>query len=62
MADDLVKYAKDIEAARAGVARAYQAHSKGTGTIEQWNKANRALADAHDRFREVSGNRVPDTR
>ena len=57
----LTDYAIAIEDAREKVAEAAQKYSRG-GSLDALNKANRELADAHDRFRECSGGRVPDTR
>jgi hypothetical protein len=61
MSADLVRYARDIEDARAKVAEAQLKYSRGAG-VDVINRANRQLADAHDAYRECSGNRVPDQR
>jgi hypothetical protein len=50
-----------IEEARNRVARAMEERSRG-GSLDAVNKANRALADEHARYREISGGRVPDRR
>jgi hypothetical protein len=57
----LDKYQVNIEQAREKVAEAQQAYSRG-GSLTALNKAHRALADAHDEYRECYGLRVPDRR
>jgi hypothetical protein len=54
------RYMQEIEAVRVAVAKAQEAYSK--DGVDGLNRAQRELADAHDRFRECSGNRVPDKR
>jgi cellobiose-specific phosphotransferase system component IIA len=51
----------EIENARDAVAKARQAYSRG-GSIDAVNEANRRLADAHHKRREIIGGRVPDRR
>jgi hypothetical protein len=58
---NLVRYAREIEAARDVVAEAQLARGRG-GSIEAVNRANRKLADAHDAYRECSAGRVHDPR
>lgn len=48
---------EEIENAEEAVATAQAAYSRG-GSCETVNRANRSLADAHSRYREVSGGRV----
>jgi len=55
---DPVKAARKIIDAEAAVAQAQQ---RG-GSVDEINRANRKLADAHSYYRECSGGRVPDTR
>lgn len=50
-----------VEQARERVAKAMQSYSRGGG-VDELNKASRALADAHDRWREWTGGRASDTR
>jgi hypothetical protein len=52
---------EEIENAQEAVAKAQAAFSRG-GSCDAVNRANRSLADAHSRYREVSGGRVPDDR
>jgi len=54
-------FTKAIEDAREAVAKALLAYSRG-GSVDGVNKANRALADAHCRWRECYGGNVPDRR
>jgi hypothetical protein len=54
-------YAIAIEKAREKVAAAQEEYSKG-GPPDRLNKAQRELADAHERYRECYGLRVPDRR
>jgi hypothetical protein len=54
-------YAQAIEDARKAVEKAHQAYARG-GSLDAVNKANRALAGAHDRADECAGLRVKDTR
>ncbi len=51
----------EIEKARDRVADAQDAYSRG-GSLAAVNRANSELADAHARYREYSGDRVPDRR
>lgn len=48
---------QEIEDAQETVAKAQAAYSRG-GSCDAVNRANRSLADAHSRYREVSGGRV----
>jgi hypothetical protein len=57
----LDKYAIAIEQARLDVERAAQDYSRGR-SLTALNKANRELADCHDRYREFYGLRVGDKR
>ena len=50
-----------IEDARAKCEEAQEKYSKGDG-VTQLNRAQRELADAYDRAREISGSRVHDPR
>lgn len=52
---------QEIESAREAVTGATIAYQRG-GKPDRVNEANRRLADAHDRYREVSGGRVRDDR
>jgi hypothetical protein len=54
-------YVIAIEKARESVAAAAENYSKG-GSLERLTKAQRELADAHERARECYGLRVPDKR
>jgi hypothetical protein len=56
------KYAEDIEAARVRVGKAMQAYNRGTVTLNDVNRANDALSEAHRRWRECADGRVPDDR
>lgn len=56
--DDVVQ---DLHNARAKVERAMIDYRKGGGT-KAVNDAHRELADAHARYREINGGRVPDHR
>jgi hypothetical protein len=57
----LDKYQIAIEDARQQVERAAQEYSRG-GSLQNLNRANRELADCHDRYRECYGLRVGDKR
>lgn len=57
----LLQAASEIEAAETAVENARLAYSKG-GSVAAVNKADRRLADAHCRYREVSGGNVHDRR
>ena len=46
---------KSIETARAGVAKATQAHCYGRATNDDVNRANNRLAKAHERLQHHSG-------
>ncbi len=48
-----------VELARERVSNAMQAYSRGTGTVDEANAANRALADAHSDWRNWNGGRIP---
>jgi hypothetical protein len=56
------KHCARIEAAQKAVAQAMSEYSRGRGNLSAVNKANAELADAHCRWREWSGGRVPDDR
>lgn len=58
----LLNAAAEIQAAETAVETARSAYSKGSGTVAAVNKADRRLADAHCRYREVSGGIVHDRR
>ncbi len=51
-----------IEQARQEVEAAQLAYSRGGGSVDRVNAANKQLADAHNRYAEVQGGRVADTR
>ncbi len=51
-------YTADVEEARARVYDATVAYQKGTGSVDAVNKANRALADTHSRWRNYYGGRI----
>jgi hypothetical protein len=51
-----------VEAARRAVGEAQAAYSKGGGSVDKVNAANKQLADAHSKWREYFDGRVPDTR
>ncbi len=53
--------AEKIKQAEIAVEQAQMAYRK-NGNVDAVNKANRALADAHDDLYTVKGGRVPDTR
>jgi hypothetical protein len=61
MSADLVRYARDIEDARAKVAEAQLQYSRG-GSVDAVNRANRQLADAHEAYDSCTDGRVPDQR
>ena len=48
-----------IEEARARVAKAQQAYSRGTGSLAAVNAANKQLANAHFEHRSEYGLRIP---
>ncbi len=54
-------YTISIEKARQQVERASIAYSKG-GSVEAVNRANKALGDAHARWRECQNGNVEDDR
>lgn len=56
-----VRACADIEAAQEAVEAAQNEYRKG-GSPNKVNAANQALADAHDRYREVVGGNVRDRR
>ncbi|MCP3382853.1 hypothetical protein NLM31_21025 [Bradyrhizobium sp. CCGUVB4N] len=58
---DLDRAYDEVHDARAAVDKAQRDYSKG-GSANAVNSANRRLADAHDRLREINGGRVRDTR
>ena len=55
------KACEAVDAARDRVERAQAGYSRG-GSCEDVNRAQRALADAYARYREVEGSNVPDKR
>ncbi len=61
MAYQFQESCEEIDAAKRAVAQAMRAHSKG-GSLDAVNAANRRLADAYAKDREVWGGNVPDTR
>jgi hypothetical protein len=54
-------FCAEIEAAREAVCTAQKAYERG-GSVDAVNRANDRLTDAHYRWREWSGGRVPDNR
>jgi hypothetical protein len=61
MTIQLKEAADAIDAARRGVGKADLAHQRGA-SCDVVVAANRKLADAHARFNEIAGGRVPDDR
>jgi hypothetical protein len=53
--------AEDIKQAQLAVERADKAYRRG-GSLSALNKANDALAQAHNALYEINGGRVPDER
>jgi hypothetical protein len=52
---------REVEAAQSAVERARAVYSRG-GSVDFINAANKRLADAHVRYREISAGRIPDNR
>jgi hypothetical protein len=61
MAYQIDKACQEIDDARKAVADATAAYRKG-GSLDAVNRADRRLANANDRWREVVGGVVPDDR
>ena len=56
------RLARDIEDARGHVARTTVAHSQGKVPVEALNEANDRLANAHARYDEHEGGKIPHPR